>query len=243
MTPEKRRVRVLETFFTLTDTMVDAYDVVALLETLAGSGAEVLGAEHAGIAVIDGRSERLELVASTSEDAAVVDLLQTDVESGPAFAAFRSGAPVAVADLARAAAEEPASAAPGFARRAVRLSVCSTYAVPMRLRDTVVGVFTFLRGEPGTPSDGDARTAKALADIATVGILHERTVRQEDAVREQLERTLAARVTIEQAKGVVSFTKDVPIDAAYEVLRQHADLTGRGLSDVARDVVERRLTL
>jgi AmiR/NasT family two-component response regulator len=85
--------------------------------------------------------------------------------------------------------------------------------------------------------------ARALADVATIGILHERALRETEALSEQLQHALSSRIVIEQAKGVVSYLKGVGIDEAFALIRGYARSHGERLSDVARRIVERRLTL
>ena len=57
--------------------------------------------------------------------------------------------------------------------------------------------------------------AQALADVATIGILQERAVRESDLIADQLQRALDSRVIIEQAKGVVAYVSEVPVDEAF----------------------------
>ena len=48
------------------------------------------------------------------------------------------------------------------------------------------------------------RLGQALADVATIGLLQARTIRQRDALTEHLQTALNTRVLIEQAKGVIA---------------------------------------
>jgi AmiR/NasT family two-component response regulator len=79
--------------------------------------------------------------------------------------------------------------------------------------------------------------AQALADVATISVLQERTIRDSSIVRDQLQRALDTRVVIEQAKGVISQTHRLDMEAAFRLIRQHARLTGTPLSEVAAGIV------
>jgi AmiR/NasT family two-component response regulator len=48
---------------------------------------------------------------------------------------------------------------------------------------------------------------------------------------------------IEQAKGVISFTANVPVSEAFDLLRTYARTRGLRLSDVARLVVQREIRM
>ena len=93
------------------------------------------------------------------------------------------------------------------------------------------------------PADADAIAARAFADVATIGILHERSIRESGVLTEQLQIALSTRVVIEQAKGVVSHTNGVPVDAAFDLIRAYARRHQLRLSDVAARLVNRELTL
>lgn len=74
MTTAGREARILETFTSLADTLVDAYDVVELLQTLVETCVDVLGIDAAGILLANDDQE-LEVVASTSEATRLVEVL------------------------------------------------------------------------------------------------------------------------------------------------------------------------
>jgi GAF domain-containing protein len=237
MTASTREGRLLETFAVLADTLVDDYDVVDLLQTLVDACRDLLDTTDAGILLADPEGA-LELISSTSEAADLVEVMQVAAESGPCIESFRSGKHVSLPDVAHAPPEWSE-----FRRTALENGFAAVEAIPMRLRDVTIGTLNLLRSEPGSPPADDLAAARAFADVATIGILHERTVRESEVLSAQLQLALNSRVVIEQAKGVVSFTAGVPIDAAFSLIRAYARQHGLRLSDVAARVVRRELRL
>ena len=70
-----RELRVGQAFVALADTLVDDYDVIDLLDRLVGHCVELLAADAAGLLLGDWRGQ-LRVVASSSEDAETMELLQ-----------------------------------------------------------------------------------------------------------------------------------------------------------------------
>jgi AmiR/NasT family two-component response regulator len=60
---------------------------------------------------------------------------------------------------------------------------------------------------------------------------------------QQLQNALNSRVVIEQAKGVVSFTRGVSVDDAFDVIRSYARSHRLGLGEVAQQLVDGRLRI
>ncbi len=118
----------------------------------------------------------------------------------------------------------------------------SVLAVPLRLRTSTIGSLNLFGRATGALRGEDAVVARALADVATIGILQERAISDGRVLSEQLERALGSRVLIEQAKGVVSQTRQVPVDEAFAILRNYARHHNERLRDVAERVVERRIS-
>ena len=80
--------------------------------------------------------------------------------------------------------------------------------------------------------------------MATIGILQERAVRESDVIAEQLQRALDSRVIVEQAKGVVAYVSEVPVDEAFRLIRGvRPRPPARASSTCRSDIVQRRLTL
>jgi GAF domain-containing protein len=232
-----RERQLTATFVALADTLVVGYDIVDLLQTLVDSCAELLDASAAGLLLADDTGQ-LSVVASTSEQSRLVEIMQLDLGYGPCVECYSTGRAVAVDNI-----DTTEDRWPGFAKSAIELGFQSLHAVPLRLRGTVIGTLNLFRAEKGNLSEDDAAVAQGLADIATIGILHERALKQSDIAQAQLQYALDSRVRIEQAKGVLSQLHNIDMDAAFKQLRQYARNNGLPLRDVAQQVVERSLSI
>jgi hypothetical protein len=107
----------------------------------------------------------------------------------------------------------------------------------MRLRDQVIGALNLFGAEPGQFGPEDLRIGQALADVATIGLLHQRNVRRSETLAEQLQAALNSRVMIEQAKGKLAERLSIDMDRAFTMLRDYARNTNQHLTDVARTFV------
>ena len=220
------------TFVELADTMVAEFDVIDFLHMLTDRSVALLGASAAGVVLADPRGE-LRVAAASSEEAGLLELFQLQNDQGPCLDCFRTGRPVTAGDLAG-----PGQRWPRFAESAARSGFRTVEALPMRLRDQVIGALNLFRAEPDPIDPADLRIGQALADVATIGLLHERNVRRREAVAEQLQAALNSRVVIEQAKGKLAERLSIDMDRAFNMLRDYARNTNQHLTDVARTLVE-----
>ena len=83
----------------------------------------------------------------------------------------------------------------------------------------------------------DQRIAQALADVATIGILQQRSAHRSTMLAEHLQRALNSRVIIEQAKGVLAERNAVDMNTAFETLRQYARNHNLKLTELALAIV------
>ena len=220
-----------DTFVDLADTMVADFDVIDFLHLLTDRSVALLGASAAGVMLADPRGE-LRVAAASSEEAGLLELFQLQNDQGPCLDCFRTGRAVTATDLAG-----PAPRWPRFAEAATRAGFATVEALPMRLRDQVIGALNLFRAAPGGLDPADLRIAQALADVATIGLLHERNVRRRETVAEQLQAALNSRVIIEQAKGKLAERLGIDMDRAFAMLRDYARNTNQHLTDIARDFV------
>jgi GAF domain-containing protein len=219
-----------DTFVELADTMVADFDVIDFLQLLTDRSVMLLSASAAGVMLADPRGE-LRVAASSNEAAGLLELFQIQNDQGPCLDCYRTGQPV-TADLSGQGQRWPR-----FTAAATQFGFRTVEALPMRLRDQVIGALNLFRAVPGPFDPADLRLGQALADVATIGLLHERNVRRSETVAEQLQSALTSRVIIEQAKGKLAERLGTDMDHAFAMLRDYARNTNQRLTDVARHFV------
>ena len=227
-----RETALLEAFVRLTDTLVADFDVLDLLHGLTVDCVSLFPTAAAGLLLSDPRGT-LDLVASSSEAARVVELFQLQADEGPCLDCYRSGHPVSAPDLAEAGHW------PRFTAHAGERGFRSVHAVPMRLRGDTIGALNLFGAEPGALPAADLRVAQALADAATITILQERGQDTEREVTDLLKTAFRRRAIIEQAKGVLAEIGGLEMGEAFIRLREHAHQSHRPLTALAHDIVSR----
>jgi hypothetical protein len=228
-----RERKLAEAFVEAADTLVDDFDVIEFLHTLAERCVQLLDIDAAGLMLADQRGN-LHASAASTENARLLELFELQIDAGPCVDAYRTAAQVVNADL-QASTERW----PRFAEAARLTGFVSVHALPLRLRSTVIGALNLFSSHSRPLSEADIRVGQALADIATIGILAQRTMHQAETLAAQLQQALTSRVTIEQAKGILAERRGISVDAAFTLLRAHARSHNLRLSDLARDVAER----
>lgn len=223
--------RLARVFVEIADTLVDEFDLIEFLHLVTSRSSELVDTAAAGLLLADHRGH-LQFMAASTEEARLLELFQVQNEEGPCQDAFRSGEPVVNADLDAAGERWPL-----FAPRAVSAGYQSVHAFPLRLRSEVIGALNLFGTGHNRLDPDDAQIIQALADVATIGILQERSIHRSEVLTEQLQSALNSRVVIEQAKGVIAEQQDVSVSDAFELLRAYARRKRQRLVDVAAAVV------
>jgi transcriptional regulator with GAF, ATPase, and Fis domain len=235
--PSGREALATSTLVELVETLVDDFDVIDLLTLLTGRVVALLDASAAGILLGDDRG-RLRVLASSSDQAELLELFQIQNDEGPCLDCYTSGEVVATPDLSASS-----SAWPTFASEAVRLGFRSVCAVPLHLQSETMGCLNLFLSQPGGLSDEDLRLARALADVSTIAMVQDQALR-EAAVRErQLQQALDSRVVIEQAKGMIAERADVDMSEAFRRLRTHARNHNLLLTELAAGLLDRSVPI
>jgi GAF domain-containing protein len=229
-----REAVLARAFVRLADTLASDFDVVDFLQSLSTDSVEILGAEAAGVMLADARGG-LRLIASSDERMRLLELFELQGAQGPCLDAFSSGRSV------QATAADSRVRWPVFAPHASDAGFQMMCAVPLRVRTDVIGALNLFRGtnEPFTSAEIDL--AQAMAEMAAIGLIQERALRERSLLAEQLQAALNSRVVIEQAKGMIAEYLTMNADDAFTLLRNYARDNNRKLSELASDITERKI--
>jgi transcriptional regulator with GAF, ATPase, and Fis domain len=233
--PGDRSVAIADVFVTMADTLVDDFDVVDLMDRLVNACVELFDIAAAGLLLIDQRGG-LQVIASSSEEARVLELFQLQSEQGPCLDCIRTGRPVTVGDL-----DDERERWPQFVTAAADGGFSSVHAVPLRLREETVGGLNLFGSDRQALTTREQRLSQALADVATIGLLQQRSLHRSAMLAEQLQTALDSRISIEQAKGVLAQLGAISMEVAYRTLRKYARDNNLKLSAVAAAVVRNEI--
>lgn len=223
---------MVSAFVSLADTLTEHFDVVEFLQSLTEETVALGLADESGILLADSVGQ-LQVVAASEERTRLLELFQLQNREGPCLDCWRGGQAVSVPDLAEQEARWPQ-----FAPKALSVGFHSVHAVPLSLRATHLGALNLFHTEVGGMDDDGRVIARGLADIASIGLLQQRTLRESQLAAEQLQTALHSRIAIEQAKGMVAEHLDNSVDEAFGLLRAYARKHNQRLTDVARSVID-----
>jgi GAF domain-containing protein len=233
MTTTVRERALNRAFADLAESLVGDFDVADLLHRLVTLVTELLSADAASVLLSDVQGE-LQVMASSSEATQTLELYQLQTGQGPCLDCYRTGRPVSIPDLTavtnRWALFVPTAQEQGYA---------AVHSVPMRVRDQVLGAMNLFSAESGDLPESDLHAAQALADVATIGLLHERASRLDTMAKETQER-VHERYLVEQAKGMLA-ASGISMDEAYDLLRHYARYRDDRLLEVSADLAAGRV--
>jgi transcriptional regulator with GAF, ATPase, and Fis domain len=229
--------RARDTFVELADTLVADYDVIDFLDMLARRAVDLLSVTACGLLLVD-HNQVLNLVAASSEQTRLLELFQLQNSEGPCLDCYHTGMPVQCPDLTQVGERWPL-----FAPAAIDTGYGAVQALPMRLRNATIGAMNLFSAAPEAMDPESVALGQALADVATIGILHERAVRQQEVVAGQLQTALNTRILIEQAKGVLAERLNISVDDAFTALRGYARAGNHKLRDLANGVIDGSLDI
>jgi transcriptional regulator with GAF, ATPase, and Fis domain len=231
----RRRERLMaRAFVRLADTLADEFDIVEFLQSLSADSVEIIGAEAASVMLANANGE-LRLVASSEERMRLLELFEIQSAQGPCLDAFGSGQAV------QAGGAESHARWPVFAPRASQAGFRVLCAVPMRAHADIIGALNLFRSSDQLFSSADLEIARAMAQVATVALIQERAIRERSMLAGQLQAALHSRIVIEQAKGMLAEHLSTTVDEAFQLLNNYARDHNRRLTEVARDVVDRKI--
>jgi hypothetical protein len=208
--------------------------------------AAVAAVEVTGAWLIAARgAEAGHLMRVTDKPSELLAELQLTLGEGPGLDAAASGGPVLASDLDET---EALRRWPAFAPAARLAGAAAIFAFPLQLGAIRTGVMSLYRVRSGPLSAFQLGDALIFADTATLLLLdaHDQSAHAAGSAAGpggQPADLTRHRAEIDQATGMLTEQLGVGIAEAFIRLRAYAYAHDRGLSDLARDIVARRLRL
>ena len=198
--------------------------------------AEVAGTSGAGIMLMSGDTQRGS-VCSTDAVSARIEQLQYELGEGPCLDAYHSDRPVLEPDLA----DPQTPRWPAFTGPALAAGARAVFGFPMQVGAVRLGALNLYSDGPGPLTDDRHADTLLMADIAAQALLLLQAGAPAGTVATELEANADFQLVVHQASGMVAAQLDISVGQALIRLRAHAFGNDRPLTDIARDVVARRL--
>jgi hypothetical protein len=216
----------------------DKPEVFGWLQRLCRAAVRSLPATGVGLSLMSDEGAPTG-VAASDPGSELIEELQFVLGEGPCLDSFESGGPVLTADLTEAAHTRWPVYAPAVRAHGVH----AVFAFPMRIGAARLGVLDVYRDRVGELSGPTLRRAMTFADVAMRSLLDAQQQTGASAVPRGLEDALGSRLEVYQAQGMVAVQLGVSLREAMVRLRAYAYAHERRLSDVADDVIARRINL
>jgi hypothetical protein len=184
-------------------------------------------------------------LGSSGAAARAYDELQFTFGEGPCLESVASRGPVLVADLA---ANGNDGRWPAYRPALLDHKIRGVFAVPVVLAGEFVGALDLFRAEPGELHVEQLAGAVIAAELAGIPLLDLMGSDLQAAVNDPgssawAEFNALGRTEVSQATGMLVAQLGVEPAEALVRLRAHAYSTNRSATDVARDILDRRLRL
>jgi GAF domain-containing protein len=163
----------------------------------------------------------------------ILELFELQAQEGPCLDCYQSGRPVINQDLAHNTARWPR-----FAPVALAAGYQSVHALPIRLRQQVVGALNLFRPVTGPLGALDVLAAQAFADATAVAIVQQRALQDAQLLAAQLQAALDSRIAIEQAKGMVAERGKLSPGQAFDYIRGYARQHNLPLTAVCQSIID-----
>ena len=155
---------------------------------------------------------------------------------GPCIDAYNLAIPIAEPDLA-----DPTSRWLGFSPPVFKAGVRALFAFPLRVGAVRMGSLDLYRDHSGTLTDDQHADALIMADVVSRAVLTTQAEALPGELAAQLEAVMTPQNVVHQAVGMVSAQLGVSVDESLIRLKTHAFANDRLLTELAQDVVARRL--
>jgi hypothetical protein len=190
----------------------------------------------AGIMLMSGETPEGS-VCTTNEVSTLIEELQYTLGEGPCVDAYHHDRPVLEPDLAHPATPRWFA----FTPPALGAGARAVFGFPLQVGAVRLGALNLYRDRPGPLTEDQYADALVLADVAARAVLAMQAQAPPGALAAELEVGANFRFVVHQASGMVAVQLGIGVGEALLRLRAFAFANDRLITDVAGEVVERRL--
>ncbi|MER5886734.1 GAF and ANTAR domain-containing protein [Streptomyces sp. NPDC001941] len=221
-------------FVEMADSLTEDFDVLDFLQRLCGHSMDLLSIQAAGVMLADADSV-LRVLAASDEYTRLLELFALQHMEGPCQESYRTGSPCTGIDLT---GEHAARDWPNFTPAALQGGLRGANALPLKLRGRTIGALGLFCAAPQPMTPADIALGQALADVATIALMQQRTIVAVETERDQLQHALHSRIAVEQAKGVLAERWNTTPDTAFHTLRAYARAHQQSLAALAMSITD-----
>ena len=183
-------------------------------------------------------------LGASGVSARAYDELQFTLGEGPCLDTVAHRAPVVVADLA----DPDVVRWPAYGPAMLAHQIRGVYAMPVVVAGQYVGALDLFRADPDLLGAEQLAGALVAAELVKIPLLDLLAEDLQAAVGDPdsdswAELTTLSRAEVSQATGMLVAQLEVEPAVALVRLRAHAYVTGQSATNVARDILDRRLRL
>jgi GAF domain-containing protein len=219
---------------TLDSVRYGAGDMHAAIERIVQTTHDLFQVDGAALMLVD---DEMALRNAAASDGRLQQLeeLQLRHHDGPCIDAFQQKSLIGSDDLRT---EERWKE---FSADAADAGLRALLASPIPYASDAVGVVVVFSADAHAWSPEGEMALMAFTDLAALAIVTGLQNEERGEKVSQLQRALDSRVTIEQAKGVLVFSKQLAPREAFEQMRSDARRTRRKVAEVAAEIVKSAL--
>jgi hypothetical protein len=206
-------------------------DTIDVLTALVHDCADVLAASATGI-LVTGANGELDFLCASSHATAELELYEVQQATGPCV------------DAARTMMQVAAIGGPEIEDRWGEVGIAITAAgyraataFPLRWHGRGIGAMNVFYTDLDAAAHHDQSLGQAFADVAAVVILQSAELADDD-IESGVARALQATTVIERAKGVLAFTHDITMAAAYDRMIRTAAERNVTITSTAAGIIE-----
>lgn len=222
----RRRAGYLETLLEVSKTITSNRYLEEILQLIVTITAQMMNSKICSIMLLDEKKQELSIVATQSLSEEYIKKPPIKAGEGISGKAVKEKRPVTVLDVTK----DPKYKYPKIARKE---GICSMLAVPMMIKDKVIGVVNVYTTVEHNFSSEEIKLLQSIANQSAVAIENTKLMQEAISAREALE----TRKLIERAKGILMKELGIDEDKAYKIIQRKSMDTSKPMREIAEAIV------